>query len=88
MNFTVKKVQFTDIPAQVTVFGYDIGITKREGCKEVKNMRHVYMRGIIGVILLAAAMVGGGPLCLILGSMSVCSAYIMWKKEQEGKGDK
>ncbi len=42
-------------------------------------MRHVYTRLIIGIILLAAAVAGGGPLCIILGAMSLCSAYSLWK---------
>lgn len=29
-------------------------------------MRHVYIRSIIGVILAGAAIMGGGPICIIL----------------------
>ncbi len=51
-------------------------------------MRHVYVRSIIAVILLGAAMVGGGPLCIILGVLFLISAYTTWQKEKDEKGKK
>lgn len=47
-------------------------------------MRHMYVRCIIGVILLGAALIGGGPLCIILGAMMLCSALSLWKKGKDG----
>ena len=40
------------------------------------------------VILLGAAMVGGGPLCIILGVLFLISAYTTWQKEKDEKGKK
>ncbi len=56
-------------------------------------MRHVYMRGIIGIVWMAAAvisLVSGNfamtALYLILGGAFLYSAYDTWKKEKEEKG--
>lgn len=58
-------------------------------------MRHVYIRGIIGLIWLAAAIVSGvsgnfemGVLYIILGGAFLYSAYKTWKKDnghEEGR---
>lgn len=57
-------------------------------------MYHVYIRGIIGGVWLAAAVAGGvsgkfemSVLYVILGGIFLYSAYETWKKEKEGKGD-
>lgn len=56
-------------------------------------MRHIYIRGIIGLIWLAAAIVcrvsGNFPmmgLYLVLAGVFLYSAYATWKKEKDGKG--
>ncbi len=61
---------------------------KTEDSKEVYLMRHVYIRSIIGVILAGAAIMGGGPICIILSILMLCSAYMMWKKETGDRNDK
>ncbi len=55
-------------------------------------MRHVYIRGIMGLIWLAAAIVSGmsgnfemGTLYTILGGIFLYSAYTMWKKDKKGE---
>ena len=64
--------------------------TKRLGGKK---MRHIYIRGIIGLIWLVAAIVcgvsGSFPmmgLYLVLAGVFLYSAYAAWKKEKDGKG--
>lgn len=47
-------------------------------------MRHVYIRGILGLIWLAAAIVSGSMLYVILGAVFLYSAYATWKKGKEG----
>ena len=61
--------------------------------KEVKRMRHIYIRGIIGLIWLIVAIVcvasGNFPmmgLYIILAGVFLYSAYAAWKKEKDGKG--
>ena len=61
--------------------------------KEGKTMRHIYIRGIIALIWLAAAIVcgvsGNFPMMviyLVLAGVFLCSAYAAWKKEKDGKG--
>lgn len=56
-------------------------------------MRHVYIRGILSLIWLAAAIVSGmsgnfemAALYVILGGVFLYSAYAAWKKEGK-KGD-
>ncbi len=56
-------------------------------------MRHVYMRGLIGLIWLAAAIVCGISgsfqmmgLYIILAGAFLYSAYTAWKKENNGRG--
>lgn len=56
-------------------------------------MRHIYTRGIIGMIWLVAAIVcgisGNLPmmgLYIVLAGAFLYSAYTIWKKEKGGKG--
>ncbi len=58
-------------------------------------MRHIYIRGIIGLIWLITAIVCGGngsfPMMgfsIILAAAFLYSAYTAWKKEKDGKGDR
>lgn len=58
-------------------------------------MRHVYIRGLIGLIWLAAAIVSGvsgnfemSALYVILGGVFLHSAYTTWKKDKDSKGDR
>ncbi len=55
-------------------------------------MRHVYFRGILALIWLAAAIVSGvsgnmgmATLYVLLGGAFGNSAYASWKKEKNGK---
>ena len=55
-------------------------------------MRHVYVRGILALIWLAAAVVSGmsgnmemAALYVLMGGAFGCSAYASWKKEKNGK---
>lgn len=63
--------------------------------KEGIIMRHVYIRSILALIWLAAAAVSGvsGNLEMAAFYVLICgvcgySAYAVWKKEREGKGDR
>lgn len=56
-------------------------------------MRHVYIRGLEGLIWLVAAIVSGisgnfemTVLYVILGGVFLYSAYATWKKEKDNKG--
>ena len=56
-------------------------------------MRHVYIRGLVGLILLVAAIVSGisgnfemTVLYVILGGVFLYSAYATWKKEKDNNG--
>lgn len=56
-------------------------------------MRHVYIRGIVGLIWLAAAIISGvsgnfemAVLYVILGGVFLYSSYTAWKKEKDHKG--
>lgn len=56
-------------------------------------MRHVYMRGILSLIWLAAAVISGVSgnaemtgLYVILGGLFLYSAFAAWKKEKDKKG--
>ena len=58
-------------------------------------MRHVYIRGIIGLIWLMVAVVSivsgnlkMSVLYVILGSIFIYSAYKTWKIDKDDKGDK
>lgn len=56
-------------------------------------MRHVYIRVILGLVWLVAAIVSGvsgsmemTAFYVILGGVFLYSAYSTWKKEKSGKG--
>ena len=56
-------------------------------------MRHIYIRGSLGLIWLAAAIISGISgntpmmgLYLVLAGAFLYSAYAAWKKEKDGKG--
>ena len=58
-------------------------------------MRHVYFRGIIGLIWLAAAIVSSvsgnfemSALYAILSGVFLYSVYTTWKKDKDNKGDR
>lgn len=58
-------------------------------------MRHVYIRGILAIIWLVAAVVNGvsgnmemTALYVIIGGVFLYSAYATWKKEKDNKGGK
>lgn len=57
-------------------------------------MRHVYIRGILGLIWLAAATISAvsgnfemSGFSVMLGGIFLYSAYSTWKKEKDGKED-
>ena len=57
-------------------------------------MRHVYIRGILTLIWLAAAVVSGvsgnlewAGLYVLMGAAFGYSAYASWEKEKNGKGE-
>jgi len=63
--------------------------------KEEKRMRHIYIRGMIGLIWLSAAIIcgisGNFPmmgLYIVLAGVFLYSAYSAWKKEKHCKGDR
>lgn len=56
-------------------------------------MRHVYVRGFIGLVWAVTAIVSGlsgnfgmAVLYVILGGAFLYSAYATWKKEKDNKG--
>lgn len=58
-------------------------------------MRHVYIRGILAVVWLAAAVVSGGAgmmantaLYIVMAGVFAFSAHSMWKREKNGKGER
>lgn len=58
-------------------------------------MRHAYIRGILSIIWLAVAIIsrisGNLEMALlyaVIGFAFLYSAYSMWKKETNGKGEK
>ena len=58
-------------------------------------MRHVYIRGILALIWIAVGIVsvisgalGMALLYVIIGSIFLFSAYSVWKKESDTKGDR
>lgn len=58
-------------------------------------MRHVYIRGMIGFIWLAVALVCGletrwemAGLYVLLGGAFLYSAYAAWKKEKDHRGER
>ena len=65
----------------------------KETMKEVKTMRHIYIRGSLGLIWLVAAIVcwvsDNFPmmgLYLLVAGVFLYSAYVTWKKEKDSKG--
>lgn len=78
---------------------YDTDITKKhliaELILEVIVMRHVYIRGIFSIIWLAAAIISAlsgsfetAALYIVLGGIFFHSAYTMWRREKDPKGDR
>lgn len=70
-----------------------IQITKQRTLVGGDNMRHVYIRGIVGLIWLAAAIVSGvsghfemSAFYIILGGVFWYSAYTTWKKDKDNRG--
>ena len=55
--------------------------------KEDFGMRHVLIRSIMALVWLAAAIVSGGALYVVMGIVFLVSAYSGWKKERNEKGD-
>lgn len=49
-------------------------------------MRHVYIRGFLAVVWLAAAILSGSIIYFILCGVFLYSAHEMWKKRR-GEGD-
>lgn len=90
----VKNQPITDTSAHHPFFRYDIDTTKQRLLKEVTFMRHVYIRGIISLIWLVAAIVSGMSgnfemtvLYVILGGAFLYSAYSIWKKKKDKGGE-
>lgn len=50
-------------------------------------MRHVYIRSILALVWMAAAIVGGNIFFVVMGLMFLYSAYAVWKKEKHEKGE-
>lgn len=55
--------------------------------QEDLNMRHVWIRSILALVWLAAALISGGALNVVLGMVFLVSAYSAWKREKNGKGE-
>ena len=58
-------------------------------------MRHVYFRGIIGLVCLAAAIVSGisglfamAGFQVALGVVFLRASYTLWQKERDQKGER
>lgn len=51
------------------------------------GMRHIWIRSILALVWLAAAIVSGGALYVVMGLVFLVSAYSGWRKGQNGKGD-
>lgn len=58
-------------------------------------MRHVYFRGIIGLVWLAAAIVSGMPghfamaaFQVALGVVFLRASYTLWQKERDQEGER
>ena len=50
-------------------------------------MRHVWIRSILALVWLAAALISGGALNVVLGMVFLVSAYSAWQREKNGKGE-
>ena len=48
----------------------------------------VWIRGILALVWLAAAIVSGGALYVILGMIFLVSAFSAWRQDKDGKGEK
>lgn len=58
-------------------------------------MRHIYIRGILTLIWLIAALISGisgnlemTMLYIVIGALFLYSTYSIWKKEKKNKGVK
>lgn len=58
-------------------------------------MRHVYIRGILALVWVAAAVASGvsgrmemAVIYVIMGGMFLYSAYTAWNRSKPGKGDR
>ncbi len=58
-------------------------------------MRHMYIRGILALVWIAAAIVCGlsgsmetSMIYVIMGGVFLYSVYVAWKKEKNEKGEK
>ena len=92
--FADNNLPFTDIFVRGPFSGYTVFIRKTYRKQEVTGMRHIYFRGFIALLWLAAAAValmGGsletGILYIALALVFAGSAYSAWKKEK-GRGDR
>jgi hypothetical protein len=93
--FAVKNLPFADISAQRPVFCYDAGTSRKQRFKEETVMRHVYIRGILALTWLAAAVVSGVSgnleltgLYVLMGAAFGYSACASRKKAKSGKGER
>ena len=52
-------------------------------------MRHVYFRGIIGLVWLAAAIVSGmsGHFAMAAFQVALGVVFLLWQKERDQKGE-
>ena len=50
-------------------------------------MRDIWIRSSLGLVWVAAAVVSGGALYVVMGIVFLVSAYSGWRKERNGKGD-
>ncbi|MCI9075038.1 MAG: hypothetical protein HFH10_04430 [Dorea sp.] len=50
-------------------------------------MRHVYIRSILALVWLAAAIVSVNMLFAVMAAVFLYSAYTVWKKEMSDKGE-
>ena len=87
--FAVKNLPIRDSLARAFFLIYAVDITQKKHCKEETRMRHVYIRGILALVWLAAAIISGGAgnmantaLYIIMCGLFAFSAYSMWKKEK------
>jgi hypothetical protein len=88
----VKNLPNVDILAEADDWGYDTCTTI---FKEELRMRHVYIRSMLSLIWFVTAIVCGisgnlemAVLYVGIGLGFLYSAYAMWKKEKDGKGEK
>ena len=50
--------------------------------------RHMYVRSVLGVILVAVGLISLNPLFLLVGAAFLYSAFTIWKKEQDDRNDR